>query len=100
MVLRRTRIKRFGVLSVATFFAVLGAIYGLIYGIIIAVGVLPIVPIDMGPLGALGVGIATVIFLIIAMAVGGFIGGAIVALVYNLIFAVTGGIEMSLDVQE
>ncbi|MBN1165654.1 MAG: hypothetical protein JXA44_00830 [Methanospirillaceae archaeon] len=87
---KSTIIKKFGVLSVAKFSAVLGLIWGLIYGIIIFV-------IGTSYMGALA-GVGGLILAIIGGAIIGFIAGAITAFIYNLVLGFIGGIEMDLDI--
>jgi len=90
-------IKKFGVLSVAKFCAVFGLIWGIVMGIIVAIGrqrwaaYMGITPA--------GSGIVSFIFMVIIGIVAGFVGGAIVAYIYNLILGATGGIEMDLEVK-
>lgn len=90
-------IKSFGVLSVAKFSAIIGLIYGLVLGLLLLVGI--------GGMGSMlgfqslgiGAGIVGLIALIIIGGIGGFIGGAIMAVIYNIILGAIGGIEMELE---
>lgn len=47
----------------------------------------------------IGTGIVGLVLMIIIGGVGGFIGGAIMAIVYNLVLGATGGIEMDIEVK-
>ncbi len=103
---RKTYIKRFGVISVAKFTAVLTALYGLLIGIIaafsgrfdpVAAGLGHDVP---GTIGLIGLGVGIVVLFVLAAALIGFIAGAILAVLYNIAFSTTGGIEVELDIEE
>ncbi len=90
-------IKKFGIMSVAKFCAIIGLIWGFVVGLMLAVGVGGTAAMfGRGMLGA-GVGIIGFIFMIIFGAVGGFIGGAILAFIYNIVLGAIGGIEMDLE---
>jgi len=92
-------IKQFGVLSVAKFSAVIGLIWGFVMGLFVALGAGSMATaMGAGALGA-GVGFAGFIMMIIIGAVGGFVGGAIIAFVYNIVLGFIGGIEMDLEVK-
>ncbi len=103
---RKTYIKRFGVISVAKFTAVLTALYGLLIGIFAAlgarfspdaVGIAHGIP---GAVGTIGLGVGIVVLFVLAAALIGFIAGAILAVLYNVAFSTTGGIEVDLDIEE
>ncbi len=68
-------------LSVAKFAAVLSAIYGLIIAFV----------------GLLGAGVGLAVIFVAAMAIVGFVTGAILAFTYNIVFSMTGGIAMELE---
>ena len=90
-------IKKFGVLSVAKFCAVLGLIWGFVAGLALALGIGGMAAVmGRGGLGA-GMGIIGLIVMIILGAIGGFIGGAIIAFIYNIVLGAIGGIEMDLE---
>jgi len=92
-------IKQFGVLSVAKFSAVIGLIWGFVMGLLVALGIGgTAAAMGGGALGA-GVGIAGFIMIVIIGAVGGFVGGAIIAFVYNIVLGFMGGIEMDLEIK-
>lgn len=94
---RSLRLKRIGVLSVAIFSAAMGAALGLIAGLMLFL---------YAGLGAAqvqggnqmnwlaGFGIAGLIVVPLLYGMMGFIGGAINALIYNVIAGLTGGIEL------
>jgi hypothetical protein len=92
-------IKSFGIVSVGKFCAVIGLVWGFMMGIMVAIGVGGSVAM-MGSqaLGA-GAGIVGLILMIIIGGVGGFIWGAIAAVIYNVILGAIGGIEMDLEVK-
>ncbi|WP_298670009.1 hypothetical protein [uncultured Methanofollis sp.] len=97
MTQQSVKVRRLGVMSVALFFAILSALYGLIAGIL---GVAMAVPTtDLGIIAAITAGIGGILLAIVLWAIGGFIGGAIAAVIYNFIFATTGGIQIDLDVE-
>lgn len=93
-------IRQFDIMSVAKFCAVLGILWGFIMGLFVAAGVGAMGSM-MGTfgLGFLG-GVAALIFMMIFGAVAGFIWGAIVALVYNLVAGGCGGVEMELEIKQ
>lgn len=98
MTKRRVTVKHLGVWSVAIFFAVLSALYGLVAGILAVIATVP--TFDLGIIAAIGAGIAGILLAVIVWAIGGFIGGAIAAVIYNIVFATSGGIDVDLDMQE
>lgn len=95
-----TKIKKVGVLSMAKFHALLFAIIGLLAGLFIA---------SLGPLFSAaskitgqsfpftGLGVLAIIILPIVYGIMGFVGGAIAAVIYNLIARWIGGIEVELE---
>ncbi len=93
-------IKQFGVLSVAKFCAVIGLIWGFFMGIFLAIDIGGMAS-AMGGIHALGIGAGLVgwVMMIIIGGIGGFIGGAIAAIVYNIVLGAIGGIEMDLEVK-
>lgn len=97
MTKEKVKVKHLGVWSVAWFFAILSALYGLVAGILTVVAAAP--AFDAGILVEIGAGILGIIVSMIIWAIGGFIGGAIAAIVYNFVFAASGGIEVDLDVE-
>lgn len=92
-------IKKFGVMSLAKFFAFFGLIWGFFKGIPLAAGLGGIGSvIDTQALG-IGAGLVGLVIMVIAGGVGGFIGGAIVAIVYNIVLGATGGVEIDLELK-
>ena len=92
-------IKKFGVISVAKFFAFFGLIWGFLMGIPLAAGLGGMGSVmDTQALG-IGAGLAGLVLLVIIGGVGGFIGGALVAIVYNIVLGATGGVEMDLELK-
>jgi len=92
-------IKQLGIVSVAKFFAVFGLVWGFIMGFFAAAGVSGMGSV-MGThaLGFAG-GLVVLGLVTIMGGVFGFIGGAVVAFIYNLVLGATGGIEMELEVK-
>lgn len=82
------KLKRIGVLS-------LGTLVGLVYAILTLLFAWPLIFIDA--VGGGGVGTAMFLFFVIGALVGGFITGAVVALIYNILFAMTGGLTVELE---
>lgn len=92
-------IKQLGIESVGKFFAVFGLVWGFFVGFIFAAGVTTRgAGMGVAPAGFFGGLVALGIMTIIG-GVMGFIGGAIVAIIYNLVLGATGGIEMDLEVK-
>ena len=101
-------IKRFGVFSVAKIQCLLGFVIGLIIGVIYGLffmifGAAMSAMATRGDNAAAGgvssilVGLGIMIGVPIFYAVLGFIGGAIAALVYNLVAGMIGGVKFELE---
>jgi hypothetical protein len=110
------RVQRVGILSCALVSAVLGTLYGLFFGL--SVYLTSMVPAEPGrgavvqpaarpgaargsqdTFGELGVAVTVLILLLVspvAGVIGGFIGGALLALIYNATVGLTGGLELDL----
>ena len=91
----RTKLEKFGILSVAKFTAIYGVLIGLLIGIFMAV----LSSMVTNVLGAqIGVsfftGYLAIITYPLVYGIGGFIMGIISALLFNLIAKMSGGIEM------
>jgi hypothetical protein len=92
-------IKQFGVISVGKFFAVFGLVWGFLVGILLAAG--------LGGMGSvlgshalgIGAGLVGLVMMVILGGVGGFIAGAIVAVIYNIVLGAMGGVELDLEVR-
>jgi hypothetical protein len=92
-------IKQFGVISVGKFFAVFGLVWGFFAGILLAAG--------LGGMGTVlgshtlgfGAGIFGLIFMVIIGGIIGFISGAVVAVIYNIVLGAMGGVELDLEVR-
>jgi hypothetical protein len=95
-------IKKFGVLSVAKFCAVVGLVWGFLMGLMVLLAG-SLIPADLTGTGMLGggggmiVGVVGFVVMIIVGGVGGFIGGAIMAVIYNVVLHIVGGIEMHVE---
>ena len=95
-------IKKIGVFSLAKIEAVLGAVIGFTVGLIWAIIALAVGGFSRmagSPMrtGGLGLGVAAIALLPILYAVIGFVGGALVAFLYNVIAGWIGGIEVELE---
>jgi hypothetical protein len=91
-------LRAVGVMSVAKVSAVLMAIAGLIEGIVFAgLGTMIGSLAEGTPMAALGAfGFMAIIMFPIGGAISGFVGGAISAILYNLVASRIGGIELDL----
>jgi len=93
-------VKEFDVMSVAKFFAVLGLVWGFLMGLFVAFGAGAMAAaMGAAALGA-GMGIAGLFFMVIIGGIGGFVGGAIIAVIYNLVLGVIGGIVVDLEAKQ
>ncbi|KYK28292.1 MAG: hypothetical protein AYK19_21075 [Theionarchaea archaeon DG-70-1] len=95
-------IKKIGVFSMAKIEAALGAVIGFIVGIIwaiIAVFVRGFAEVAGAPMRTAGpiFGVAAIVIMPLLYAVIGFIGGALIAFLYNVIAGWIGGIEIELE---
>ena len=104
--MNKLQIKKLGVLSVAKIQAVVGLVIGLIIGVLYFIIFAVFGAVIMGLAGQQGAaaggitiiyGIAALIGFPIFYAVLGFIGGAIVSFVYNLVARSIGGIEIEVE---
>lgn len=93
-------LRRFGVLSLGKFMAVLYAIIGLIFGVLFAaVSMLGggMFGGDSGAMGMIGgFGLLSIVIFPLLYGALGFIAGLIGGLLYNLTAKLSGGIEMDL----
>jgi hypothetical protein len=93
------KIKKVNVLSLAKIQAVIGLILGIIAGIFFGL-VASLLGMSEGASGFLlgaGMGIFSLIAFPIFYGVAGFIGGAILAFLYNLVASKIGGLEIELE---
>jgi hypothetical protein len=92
-------IKQFGIVSVGKFFAVFGLVWGFLMGFVVSAGVSGMGSV-MGShaLGFAG-GLVALGFMTIIGGIFGFIGGAVVAFIYNLVLGASGGVEMEMEVR-
>ena len=94
------RVKHIGAVSLATTMGVLYGALGLIVGAIIALIALAIPSSGLGgSTGMLGMmcGVASVIVLPLVYGILGFVGGLIMAAIYNVVAKVTGGVELTME---
>jgi hypothetical protein len=92
-------IRQFGVVSVGKFFAVFCLVWGFFAGLVFALGLGGAGAMMGGPALGLAGGFVVLIFTMVFMGALGFIAGAIVAFIYNIVLGVAGGIEMDLDLK-
>lgn len=99
MAVGTTEIKYVDPLSLAKVSAAISAIIGLIVGLLLTILALPVLTIiaaaGFGGIGT-GLGIASIVIFPITGGIGGFIGGAIIAVIYNFIAPRIGGIKINL----
>ena len=94
-------VKKLGVMSVAKFGAIIGMIIGIIMGFIIAINtVAPAARIGGSMVLGVGSGVETFIVNVFLWVIFGFIGGAIIAFIYNFALGEMGGIEIVLEVRQ
>lgn len=90
-------VRKIGVMSLAKLQAVLMAVVGLIMGIFYALLSL-IIGTQLGDVGVgAGLGFLGIIVLPVLYAIFGFIGGAIGALLYNLVAKWVGGVDLEFE---
>ena len=103
--LTSSRLRQIGVLSTGTTIAIIYAILGLILGLLFA-GLTMIGTVlgassgpDAGGILAFGIGsaIASILVLPLLYGIGGFFGGSLMALLYNLAASMSGGIEFKFE---
>lgn len=87
-------LKAIDVMSMATVSAVIAAIWGFFAGILAAAGLGGMMP-ALGAATIFG-GFAAIIFTPIMAAIGGFVGGAITAFIYNVVAQKVGGVKLDL----
>jgi hypothetical protein len=92
-------VKRFDVLSLGKVMGALYALLGLIFGALFSLMALVGAFAARGQegAGALLFGVGAVVMFPILYGLAGFVGGIIVAALYNLIASITGGIELELE---
>jgi hypothetical protein len=88
-------LKKIGVLSLAKIIGVVYAVLGLIIGALMSLFSVIGAAVTQSGVGVL-FGVGAIIILPIFYGLAGFIGGAIVAFIYNLASDVVGGIEIEL----
>jgi uncharacterized protein YqgC (DUF456 family) len=90
-------VKKLGVMSVAKFGATIGMIIGIIGGIIIAINIGPSAALAGGSMfWGVGSGIMTFCVNVLFGSLLGFLGGAVIAFIYNLAPC---GIEADLEIR-
>ena len=83
-----TKVRRIGVMSLAKMELVLFGVVGLVFALVVFLA-------SLGDLD-LGVALLFLVLFTIGSAVAGFVGGALVAWLYNLVARLTGGVEIEL----
>ena len=89
-------LRRVGILSVAMFAGTAAAAMALIFALMLMMFAGVAGGNALTPAG-LGAGVGFVIFAPIMYGIMGFIGGAVNAVIYNVIAEITGGIRMEFD---
>ena len=92
--------KHFDVLSVAKIGAIIGLVFGIIEGIIIGIFAAAAAGSMMRgfhPMFGAGIAGIVIFFAIVVGLIGGFVGGAIAAFVYNCAAKYVGSVEVDLD---
>jgi len=95
-------LKSVGVMSVAKVMGTLCALMGLIFGAIMALVAMSSAAMSLpeggeAPLPAAFFGVGAVIILPIMYGICGFIGGIIMAALYNLVAGLVGGLEFNFE---
>ena len=93
------RIRKVNILQWALVSGIIYAIFGLIMGIVWIpfAALLAAMPTRGAAFPGAGLGIAAVIIFPIMYFIGGFIGGVIIAALFNLASGWLGGVEMTVD---
>ena len=99
MVSATYRIRQFGVISVGKFFSVFGLVWGFFVGLILAAGLGGMGSVPGSHALGIGAGLLGLVIMVIVGGAAGFAGGAIVAVLYNIVLGAMGGIEMDLEVK-
>jgi hypothetical protein len=97
MVTKTYFVKKIGVMSVAQFGAVIGMIIGIINGIILALNIASSAVIKTGVVLGMGSGIMTLTINVIMGIFFGYLGGAVIAIIYNFALGEMGGIGVDLE---
>jgi uncharacterized protein YqgC (DUF456 family) len=94
-------VKKLGVMSFAKFGATIGMIIGIIGGIILAIPLGPSAALTGGSMVlSVGSGIMTFCINVLLGTLSGFLGGAVIAFIYNLApWGEMGGIEAELEIR-
>ena len=90
------QIRSLGILSCAKLMGIMYAILGLIAGgfmTLFAMTGAALGPDGSGP-AALGFGAVSIVVIPIAYGIAGFLGGALMAFLYNVVASIAGGIEL------
>jgi hypothetical protein len=93
-------IKSFDVLSVAKFCAILGLIWGVVAGIFLLAGISGMGQMMGSQAFGIGAGILGLILMVVIGGIGGFIAGAVGAIIYNVILGLIGGVGVELETKE
>jgi hypothetical protein len=92
-------IKQFGIVSVGKFFAAFGLVWGFLMGFVVAAGVSGMGSVMGSQAPGFAGGLVALGFMTIIGGIFGFIGGAVVAFIYNLVLGASGGVEMEMEVK-
>ena len=92
------RIKKVGVTSIVKFFGIVGLIWGFLSGLILLASYIQGY-LTNGQASLLQAGLLGFAMMIVFGVIGGIIGGALTAVVYNRVLGEKHGIEMSLEIK-
>jgi len=92
----RYRITTFDVMGVARFFGLTGIVWGMLAGILLFASYMQGY-LSTGQLTLIGSGLIGFALMVIYGVIGGFIGGALIAILYNRVLGDLRGIGMELD---
>jgi hypothetical protein len=92
------KIKRIGVLSMARLLAVVNAVLGLIQGLLVTIGASMGVDMSQGQLPANSmIQQFAILYFPVLYAVGGFVGGALTAFIFNNAVKLFGPLDIDLE---
>jgi hypothetical protein len=89
-------IKKFSIVSIAEFFAVIGLVWGILAGLILLAGYVQGY-VTKGDVSLLQSGLLGLCLMVLYGVIGGVVGGAIIAFAYNKLLGAKRGIRMELD---